>query len=220
LVLKGKLFEREPLPSQPIELHYWSRGFKRIAGIDEAGRGAIAGPLFVGLVIFPQGYENPEIKDSKLLTPEKREELYEVICKEALCYAVSQATVEEINELGIIKALFLAVERALKHVEAQFKPELLLIDGPLSFPQYKGLQKALVKGDRLSLNIAAASILAKVSRDRYMREMAELYPQYGFEKHKGYATKEHLLAIQKYGLSPLHRRAFKCFETFCKEDPT
>lgn len=220
MVLKGKLFEKETLPSQPIEIYYWSRGLKRIAGIDEAGRGAIAGPLFVGLVIFPQGYENPEIKDSKLLTPEKREELYEVICKEALCYAVSQATVEEINELGIIKALFLAIERTLAQVKEQFKPELLLIDGPLSYPHYKGLQKALVKGDRLSLNIAAASILAKVSRDRYMKEIAELYPQYGFEKHKGYATREHLLAIQKYGLSPLHRRAFKCFETFCKEDPT
>jgi len=218
LVLKDKLFEREPLPSQPIEHHYWSRGFKRIAGIDEAGRGAIAGPLFVGFVIFPQGYENPEIKDSKLLTSEKREELYEVICKEALCYAVSQATVEEINELGIIKAFFLAIERVLTQVKEQFKPELLLIDGPLCYPQYKGLQKALVKGDRLSLNIAAASILAKVSRDRYMREIAESYPQYGFEKHKGYATREHLLAIQKYGLSPLHRRAFKCFETFCKEE--
>ncbi len=203
------LFDKDFLILQPVENNYWSKGFQRIAGIDEAGRGALAGPLFVGLVIFPPGYQNPSIKDSKLLTPEKREELFEVIVRDALFWAVSSASVEEINQMGIVKALFLAVERVLSQIEP---PDLLLMDGPLAIPQYKGLQKALVKGDKISLSIGAASILAKVSRDRYMKELAKKYPQYGFDKHKGYATKEHLLSLKKYGPSPQHRIAFKCFE--------
>lgn len=203
------LFDKDFLILQPVENNYWSKGFQRIAGIDEAGRGALAGPLFVGLVIFPPGYQNPSIKDSKLLTPEKREELFEVIVRDALFWAVSSASVEEINQMGIVKALFLAVERVLSQIEP---PDLLLMDGPLAIPQYKGLQKALVKGDKISLSIGAASILAKVSRDRYMKELAKKYPQYGFDKHKGYATKEHLLSLKKNGPSPQHRIAFKCFE--------
>ncbi|MEZ0343617.1 MAG: ribonuclease HII [Caldimicrobium sp.] len=203
------LFDKDFLILQPFENNYWSKGFQRIAGIDEAGRGALAGPLFVGLVIFPPGYQNPSIKDSKLLTPEKREELFEVIVRDALFWAVSSASVEEINQMGIVKALFLAVERVLSQIEP---PDLLLMDGPLAIPQYKGLQKALVKGDKISLSIGAASILAKVSRDRYMKELAKKYPQYGFDKHKGYATKEHLLSLKKNGPSPQHRIAFKCFE--------
>lgn len=203
------LFDKDSLKNQPIENIYWSRGFQRIAGIDEAGRGALAGPLFVGLVIFPRGYQNPSIKDSKLLAQEKREKLFEVITKEALFWAVSFASVEEINQMGIVRALFLAMERVLSQIEF---PDLLLVDGPIAIPQYKGLQKPYVKGDRISLSIGAASILAKVSRDRYMKELATKYPQYGFDRHKGYATKEHLLAIKKYGPSPHHRTAFKCFE--------
>lgn len=207
------LFDKRSLTFQIIERFYWSRGFSRIAGIDEAGRGALAGPLFVGLVIFPPGYQNPSIKDSKLLTPEKREELFEIILKEALEYAISSASVEEINQLGIVRALFLAVERALAQIRT---PDLLLIDGPQAIPQYRGLQKALIKGDRLSLSISAASILAKVSRDRYMLELAKKYPEYGFDKHKGYATREHLSAIKRYGPSPYHRITFKCFENLCE----
>jgi len=203
------LFEKRELKNQFIEAFYWSRGFQRIAGLDEAGRGAIAGPLFVGLVIFPTGFFHPEINDSKLLSPQKREELFEVILGEALVAKVAQASVEEINQLGIIKALFLAMERALSQIE---NPELLLIDGPLPLTGYRGLQKPLVKGDRLSLSIAASSILAKVSRDRFMRELSEKFPEYGFAKHKGYATKEHFEALQKFGPSPVHRTTFRCFE--------
>ncbi len=205
------LFRKDSLELSFIEKFYWSQGFNKIAGIDEAGRGALAGPLFVGLVIFPPGYYHPEIKDSKLLPPEKREKLYEIITKEALFWGVSSASVDEINQMGIIKALFLAIERVLSQVE----PDLLLIDGPLILPNYRGVQKALVKGDRLSLSIGAASILAKVSRDRYMMELSKEYPEYGFDKHKGYATRKHLLAIEKYGPSPHHRISFKCFDKLC-----
>ena len=203
------LFDKKSIVSKFIENYYWSLGFKKIVGIDEAGRGAIAGPLFVGLVIFPLGYHHPSIKDSKLLTPEQREKLFEIIVREALFWEVASASVEEINNLGIIKALFVAIERGLSKIEA---PDLLLIDGPLTIPQYKGIQKPIIKGDRLSLSIGAASILAKVSRDRYMKELAKSYPEYGFDKHKGYATKEHLLALKKYGPTPHHRITFKCFK--------
>lgn len=194
------------LVSSPVEEFFWERGFETIAGIDEAGRGALAGPLFVGLVIFPKGYKNSQIKDSKLLRPSQRERLYEIICKEALEFAIAFSTSEEIAELGIIKAFYLAIQRCLSQIK---KIDLLLIDGPLSVPNYKGIQRALVKGDRRSLSIAAGSILAKVSRDKYMMELAKRFPQYGFEKHKGYATKEHLVALKKYGLSPVHRHNFK-----------
>lgn len=193
----------------PIERYLWDQGFESIAGLDEAGRGAIAGPLFVGLVIFPEGYSHPEIKDSKLLSPKKREELFEVILKEAKAYAIASATVEEINRLGLMKALFLAMERAIAQVE---EIDLLLVDGISLVPNYKGLQKALVKGDNLSLSIAAGSILAKVSRDRFMERLSLEYPQYLFHKHKGYATAEHLKLIKKYGASPVHRTTFLCFK--------
>lgn len=192
-----------------LENYFWNIGFQRIAGLDEAGRGAIAGPLFVGLVIFPKGYKNSEIKDSKLLTPLKRESLFEIICKDAIDYAISYATHEEIKELGIIKALRLGMHRCIDQIK---KIDLLLVDGPLGIPQYKGIQKTIIKGDRLSISIAAGSILAKVSRDRLMEEFAKKYPEYGFDKHKGYATKEHLEAIKKYGPSPIHRLNFKCFK--------
>ncbi|MFN3406642.1 MAG: ribonuclease HII [Caldimicrobium sp.] len=196
-------------PLNPIEEFFWKQGFQRIAGIDEAGRGAIAGPLYVGLVIFPKDYKNSQIKDSKLLRPSKREKLYEVICKDALDYAIAMASLEEINELGIIKALFLAIERCLKQIR---EIDLLLVDGPLQVPYFKGVQKAIVRGDKLSLSIAGGSILAKVARDRYMEEVAKKYPQYGFEKHKGYATREHLEALKNYGVCPIHRHNFKCFK--------
>ncbi|MFN3505048.1 MAG: ribonuclease HII [Caldimicrobium sp.] len=193
----------------PIEEFFWKQGFQRIAGVDEAGRGAIAGPLFVGLVIFPKDYKNPLIKDSKLLSPAKREKLFEVICQDAIEYAIAMASLEEINELGIIRALFLAIKRCLMQIT---ETDLLLVDGPIQVPDFKGIQKAIIKGDKLSLSIAGGSILAKVSRDRFMEEIAKRYPEFGFEKHKGYATKEHLEAIKRYGASPLHRHNFKCFK--------
>lgn len=206
--MKDLLFT-QPLIKTFLEDFYWKRGFQRIAGIDEVGRGAIAGPLFVGLVIFPPGYKNSQINDSKLLSPLKRERLFEIICQDALDYAISYATPDEIEKLGIIKSLFLAIERCLNQIK---NIDLLLVDGPLRIPQYKGIQRAIIKGDRLSISIAAGSILAKVSRDRLMVEYAKEYPEYGFNKHKGYATREHLEAIKKYGPSPIHRLTFKCFK--------
>lgn len=208
------LFEKGNLQNTPVEFYYWKSGYKRIAGIDEVGRGALAGPLFVGLAIFPQNFYHPDIKDSKLLTPKKRNELFEIICSEAITYSIAKAEVEEINALGLIEALFLAIKRALSFIK---EIDLLLIDGPFGIPDYRGLQKALVKGDRRSLSIAGGSILAKVSRDRYMQKLAEIYPEYGFDRHKGYATREHLEAIARHGPSPVHRRAFKCFERFLRD---
>ncbi len=204
------LFSKSSL-LEPLEEFYWKSGFQRIAGIDEAGRGAIAGPLYVGLVIFPKGYKNPQIKDSKLLSSLQRDRLFETICKDALDFAISFATLEEIQELGILKALFLAMKRCISQISSF---DLLLVDGPLNLPDYRGIQKAIVKGDQLSISIAAGSILAKVSRDREMEKWAEEFPEYGFAKHKGYATKEHLEALKKYGPSPIHRLNFRCFRVW------
>jgi len=203
------LFEGSPseVKRQFLELYFWALGFKSIAGLDEAGRGALAGPLYVGLVIFPKGYLNQDIRDSKQLTSSKREKLFETIIKEAVDYAISCATVEEINKLGISKALQLAMERALNSLKTSI--DLLLIDGPVLLKSYRGIQKAIVNGDRLSLSIAGGSILAKVTRDRVMEELDRLYPGYGFSEHKGYATEKHLQVLKKLGPSPVHRLNFK-----------
>ncbi len=203
------MFEGSPseVKRQFLELYFWALGFKSIAGLDEAGRGALAGPLYVGLVIFPKGYLNQDIRDSKQLTSSKREKLFETIIKEAVDYAISCATVEEINKLGISKALQLAMERALNSLKTSI--DLLLIDGPVLLKSYRGIQKAIVNGDRLSLSIAGGSILAKVTRDRVMEELDRLYPGYGFSEHKGYATEKHLQVLKKLGPSPVHRLNFK-----------
>lgn len=203
------MFEGSPseVKRQFLELYFWNLGFKSIAGLDEAGRGALAGPLYVGLVIFPKGYYNQDIRDSKQLTPSKREKLFEIIIKEAVDYTISCATVEEINKLGISKALQLAMERALNSLKTSI--DLLLIDGPVLLKSYRGIQKAIVNGDRLSLSIAGGSILAKVTRDRVMEELDKLYPGYGFSEHKGYATEKHLQVLKRLGPSPVHRLNFK-----------
>lgn len=203
------MFEGSPseVKRQFLELYFWNLGFKSIAGLDEAGRGALAGPLYVGLVIFPKGYLNQDIRDSKQLTPSKREKLFEIIIKEAVDYTISCATVEEINKLGISKALQLAMERALNSLKTSI--DLLLIDGPVLLKSYRGIQKAIVNGDRLSLSIAGGSILAKVTRDRVMEELDKLYPGYGFSEHKGYATEKHLQVLKRLGPSPVHRLNFK-----------
>lgn len=203
------MFEGSPseVKRQFLELYFWNLGFKSIAGLDEAGRGALAGPLHVGLVIFPKGFYNQDIRDSKQLTPSKREKLFEIIIKEAVDYTISCATVEEINKLGISKALQLAMERALNSLKTSI--DLLLIDGPVLLKSYRGIQKAIVNGDRLSLSIAGGSILAKVTRDRVMEELDKLYPGYGFSEHKGYATEKHIQVLKRLGPSPVHRLNFK-----------
>jgi len=206
--LQKKLFKN--ISSPWIEVYFRRSGYKIIAGIDEAGRGAIAGPVFAACVILPFDFFSEEIKDSKKLSPKKREELFQKICNIALDYTIAKSDVDEINSEGIFKATFKAMLRAIKGLK--IKPDLILVDGPYAIPEYKGIQKAIVKGDSTSISISAASILAKVSRDKYMKELDKKYPQYAFSKHKGYATDLHFKLIKKYGLSPVHRSYYKCFK--------
>lgn len=181
------------------------KGFKTICGIDEAGRGPLAGPVYAAAVILPIDLEIDGINDSKKLTEKKREVLFDIICEKAISYSIGIATEEEIDEINILNATFLAMRRAVDGLSV--KPDYALIDGN----QHPGLSiqdETVVKGDGKSMSIAAASILAKVSRDRFMLEIAEKYPEYCFEKHKGYGTKLHYEMIEKYGVSPVHRRSF------------
>uniref|UniRef100_A0A7V4JP08 Ribonuclease HII n=1 Tax=Thermodesulfobacterium geofontis TaxID=1295609 RepID=A0A7V4JP08_9BACT len=206
--MKNTLFDLSCYPN--LEVQFRKLGYSLIAGVDEAGRGALAGPVFAAAVILPSEIENSEIKDSKLLSSQKREELCDYICKIALDYSIAYIDVKEINQIGIFQATSKAMLKALRKLK--IKPQLVLIDGPWIIPEYKGLQKAIVEGDKFCLSVSAASILAKVARDRYMKEMEKLYPQYAFSQHKGYATKLHFEKIKKYGPSPLHRIYYKCFQ--------
>ncbi|HAN94949.1 MAG: ribonuclease HII [Limnochordia bacterium] len=192
---------------QKLEKHLRQQGFRRIVGIDEAGRGPLAGPVVAAAVqILPASF-GVEIRDSKALSPRKRELAYEEILRTCLV-GVGRASVEEIDELNILEATFLAMRRALEALPVE--PDLCLVDGNLTIPGLRWPQKAVVKGDQLSLSIAAASIVAKVERDRIMEHYHELYPIYNFRKNKGYPTKEHRAAIAKAGRSPVHRRSFRC----------
>lgn len=183
-----------------------AEGFPVIAGVDEAGRGPLAGPVVAAAVILPPEVEIEGLNDSKKLTPARREALFSVITQTALSYCVSGASVEEIESLNILQATFLAMRRAVEGLSVPV--DLLLIDGNqmpggLSVPA-----RTVVKGDGRSASIAAASILAKVTRDRYMVQMDTQYPGYGFAQHKGYGTKAHYAALAQKGLSPLHRPSF------------
>lgn len=184
-----------------------SQGYRLIAGVDEAGRGPLAGPVAAGAVILPEDIEAlTGVNDSKQLTAGKRKQLAEQIKEAALGWSVDLATVEEIERLNIRNASFLAMARAVDKLDV--KPEILLVDGFI-IPGVKIKQQAIVGGDAKSLSIAAASILAKVERDKIMEEYHALYPQYGFDKHKGYGTRQHIEAIMQYGPCPVHRRDFK-----------
>lgn len=188
-----------------IENEIYDEGYQLLCGVDEAGRGPLAGPVYAAAVILPRGTEIEGLNDSKKLSEKKREELYERIKEKALSYAVAFSTVEEIEEKNILGATFLAMNRAIEQLSPT--PELALIDGNRD----SGIMmqsRCIVKGDALCADIAAASILAKVTRDRYMTQMAERYPQYGFERHKGYGTKQHYEAIRAFGPSPIHRMSF------------
>lgn len=176
-----------------------------ICGVDEAGRGPLAGPVCAGAVILPRGLEIPGLTDSKKLSDKKRRELAPRIREQAIAWAVAFASVEEIEELNILKATFLAMERAIKALEV--RPELALIDGNRA-GDFGLPTKTVVKGDSLSANIAAASVLAKVARDDLMEELSGQYPQYGFEIHKGYGTRAHYEALGKFGPCPVHRQSF------------
>ena len=188
-----------------IENEYFSKGYKVIAGLDEAGRGPLAGEVYAAAVILPEGIVIDGLDDSKKLTGRKRDILYDKIIEEALSYCVAFSTVEEIDGTDILSASLHAMRRAVEGLSV--KPDFLLVDGNIT----RGFTTdcaAVIGGDAKSPNIAAASILAKVSRDRKCEEYDRLYPQYGFLKHKGYGTKEHCEAILKYGPCPLHRKLF------------
>ena len=188
-----------------LENEIYAGGVKLLCGVDEAGRGPLAGPVCAAAVILPQNCEIPGLNDSKKLTEKKREALFDVICASAVSYGIAFATVEEIEEYNILGATFMAMNRAIAMLDSV--PELALIDGNRN----TGIQipsRCVIGGDGKCADIAAASVLAKVTRDRYMLQMAELYPQYGFEKHKGYGTKAHYEAIREYGPSPIHRPSF------------
>ena len=188
-----------------LENEIYAGGVKLLCGVDEAGRGPLAGPVCAAAVILPQNCEIEGLNDSKKLTEKKREALFDVICAAAVSYGIAFATVEEIEEYNILSATFMAMNRAIAMLDPV--PELALIDGNRN----TGIQipsRCVIGGDGKCADIAAASVLAKVTRDRYMLQMAELYPQYGFEKHKGYGTKAHYEAIRAYGPSPIHRPSF------------
>lgn len=188
-----------------IEDGFYAEGVQVICGVDEAGRGPLAGPVCAAAVILPPHLQIPGLTDSKKLTDKKRRELFPVIQEQAIAYGIGFASEREIDEINILQATFLAMKRALDGLTA--KPELVLIDG--NREKDFGLPvKTVVKGDSLSANIAAASVLAKVSRDDLMLKMEAEYPGYGFAIHKGYGTKAHYEALTKYGPCPIHRRSF------------
>ena len=181
------------------------KGVGVICGVDEAGRGPLAGPVYAAAVILPEHLEIPGLDDSKKLTDKRRRELMPIIKEQAIAYGIGFATEQEIDEINILQATFLAMERAIAQLEG--KADFALIDG--NREKDFGLPvMTVVKGDSRSANIAAASVLAKVSRDEYMEEMAKQYPEYGFEIHKGYGTKAHYEALRTYGHCPLHRVTF------------
>ena len=188
-----------------LESSLRAEGYDRICGVDEAGRGPLAGPVCAAAVILPPDVELPGLNDSKKLSEKKRELLFPLIQEQAVAWSVAFASVEEIEELNILRATFLAMNRAIAGLNV--KPDLALIDGnqnrEIAMPS-----RTVVHGDARCACIAAASILAKVSRDRLMKELAVRYPQYGFEKHKGYGTKAHYAALREYGPCPIHRRSF------------
>jgi len=188
-----------------IENSIYSQDIQIICGVDEAGRGPLAGPVCAAAVILPRNVEIPGLTDSKKLTDKKRRELFPIIQNTAVAYGIGLATEAEIDEINILQATFLAMQRALEQLTV--KPDLALIDG--NREKDFGLPvKTVVKGDSFSANIAAASVLAKVTRDDIMVSLAQEYPQYGFEIHKGYGTKAHYEALRKYDASPIHRKSF------------
>ncbi|MBE7030347.1 MAG: ribonuclease HII [Ruminococcaceae bacterium] len=193
------------------ENKYWQQGYRYIAGVDEAGRGPLAGAVFAAAVIFEPGVIIEGINDSKKLSEKKREQLFDVICERAAAYAIVSVDEAEIDRINILNASIKAFGMALNQLS--IKPDFALIDGnrahdiPVPY-------ETVVKGDALSQSIAAASILAKVSRDRYIVEMDSVYPQYGFAKHKGYPSKAHREAIEQFGPCPIHRKTFRGVKEF------
>ena len=184
---------------------YGNNGEKLVCGVDEAGRGPLAGRVYSAAVIMPHGLIIEGVNDSKKLSEKKRNALFEKITESAVSYGIAWADEKEIDEVNILQATYLAMKRAVDGLK--IKPDVILVDGN-RLPNFGMPAKAIVKGDSLSHSIACASILAKVSRDNYICEEAKKYPEYLFEKHKGYGTKAHVEALKKYGPSPIHRKTF------------
>jgi ribonuclease HII len=184
---------------------YLVNGKKYIAGTDEAGRGPLAGPVVAAAVILPEDFYDERINDSKKLSASLREELYKVICKNALSYSFTSLSHKKIDEINILKASLLAMKKSVEKLKIQ--PDIVLVDGNKTF-NYDTEVIPIVKGDAISLSIASASIIAKVIRDRIMIKLAKEYPNYGWETNKGYPTKEHIAAVLKYGACPIHRKTF------------
>ncbi len=188
-----------------IERGCAQEGYRIICGVDEAGRGPLAGPVCAAAVVLPENADIPGLNDSKKLSDKKRRELFPLIQQTAICYGIAFADHKEIDEINILQATYLAMERAISSLSQ--RPDILLIDGNRC-KDFGISTRTVVKGDSLSASIAAASILAKVTRDDYMLKMAQEYPGYGFEVHKGYGTKAHYAAIAEKSPSPIHRMTF------------
>ena len=188
-----------------IEEQAYAEGYTVICGVDEAGRGPLAGPVCAAAVILPRGHQIPGLNDSKKLTDKKRRELFPLIKEQAIAYGIGMASHEEIDEINILQATYLAMERAIAQLEG--RADLALIDGNRA-KDFGMAVRTVVKGDSLSANIAAASVLAKVTRDDLMVEMAKEFPGYGFEVHKGYGTKAHYEALRNMGPCAIHRMTF------------
>jgi ribonuclease HII len=195
------------MPDLTFEMAVWSDGSELVAGVDEAGRGCLAGPVVAAAVILRRDADIPGLNDSKLLTPEEREEVFPLIREQALCIGLGQCMPDEIDRLNILWAAMEAMRRAVEELAPA--PGHLLIDGDRGIPNCRFPQRPIVGGDAQSLSIAAASVVAKVTRDRLMARLDVEYPQYGFLQHKGYATEGHYAALAAHGPSPHHRRTFR-----------
>lgn len=193
------------MPDYSIEKQYNEQGYSVICGVDEAGRGPLCGPVVAAACILPDGLYIEGLNDSKKLTEKKREKLFDIIKESAIAYCIAQASVEEINELNILEADLLAMRRAIDGLS--IPADLALIDGNIA-RDFQIPAVPVIKGDATSMNIAAASILAKVTRDRMCIDLDRDYPEYGIAKHKGYGTKDHMNALRTYGPSPIHRKQF------------
>ena len=198
--------EKEPVDWLKYEREAAAEGFRIVCGVDEAGRGPLAGPVFAAAVVLREGQIIEGANDSKKLTEKKREALFDVIVSQAEDFCIASVDEKTIDEINILQATYLAMSRAVSGLKKQ--PALCLIDGNRTPPQIEIPCRAIVKGDAKSMSIACASILAKVSRDRFMLELDREYPQYCFAKHKGYGTALHIEMLRKYGVSPIHRRSF------------
>ena len=201
------------------ENQYWWCGKEVVAGLDEAGRGPIAGPLVIGICVFPPFYDNYEINDSKQLSDKKRRELLKVIKKDAIYYAYEVVSVEEVDQYNIYQATQIGMERAVKRLQQKMNVEAILTDAmPLSHIDKDIPQQAIIKGDSKSVTIAAASIIAKVTRDDMMIKLDKKYPNYNFKQNKGYCTLQHMALLEQYGICEIHRKTYDPVKGYLKHD--